>query len=143
MTHFNASVNKDIVRTTPPNLQSSMDVQPPIGETPPQLLAQEAAEGPRGAAWRLMHLIMEGDPRAIVAVTSLDDDRLAQYLLEFLALGTWAGKPFVPPLSVRTPHAKTRLRTLFLPASGMEPVRALRILLAAVHDKRSAMRQAA
>src|SRR5260370_24235785 len=98
MAHFDPSANKDIASSnTPPNLQSSMDVQPPIGETPPQLLAQEAAEGPRGAAWRLMHLIMEGDPHAIVAVTSLDDDRLAQYLLEFLALGTWAGKPFVPP----------------------------------------------
>jgi len=143
MAYFDTSANKDLVSTTPPNLRSSIDVQPPIGETPLQLLAQEATEGRRGAAWRLMHLIMEGDPRAIVAVTSLDDDRLAQHLLEFLALGTWAGKPFVPPLSVRTPHAKTRLRTLFLPASGMEPARALRVLLAAVHDKRSAMREAA
>ncbi len=143
MAYFDTSANKDLVSTTPPNLRSSIDVQPPIGEIPLQLLAQEAAEGRRGAAWRLMHLIMEGDPRAIVAVTSLDDGRLAQYLLEFLALGTWAGKPFVPPLSVRTPHAKTRLRTLFLPASGMEPARALRVLLAAVHDKCSAMHEAA
>src|SRR6266571_1342488 len=120
-----------------------MDVEPPIGETPPQLLAQEAAEGRRGAAWRLLHLIMEGNLRAISAATSLDDDRLAQHLLEFIALGTWAGKPFVAPLSVRTAHAKTRLRTLFLPASGVEPARAMRVLLAAVRDKRPAMREAA
>ncbi len=143
MAHFDPSANEDLANNTPPNLQSSVDVQPPIGETPPQLLAQEAAEGRRGAAWRLLHLIMEGDQRAIAAVTSLDDDRLAQHLLEFIALGTWAGKPFVAPLSVRTPHAKIRLRTLFLPASGMEPARAMHVLLDAVRDKRPAMREAA
>src|SRR5437899_89915 len=103
MAHFDPAANKDLASNTSPNLQSSVDVQPPIGETPPQLLAQEAAEGRRGAAWRLLHQIMEGDPRAIAAVTSLDDDRLAQHLLEFIALGTWSGKPFVAPLSVRTP----------------------------------------
>jgi HEAT repeat protein len=142
MTHFDASANKDRAVNTPTNHQPSIDIQPPIGETPPQLLAQQAAEGHRRAAWRLMHWIMEGDPRAIATVTSLDDDRLAQYLLEFIALGTWAGKPFVAPLSVRTAHAKTRLRTLFLPTSGMDPARAMRILLAAVYDKRPAIREA-
>lgn len=126
-----------------PNSQSPIDVQPPVGGTPPQLLVQQASEGRRGAAWRLLLLIMEDDPQAIAAVTSFDDDRLAQNLLEFLALGTWAGKPFVPPLAVRTAHAKTRLITLFLPASGMKPERAMRVLLAAVHDNRPAMREAA
>jgi len=143
MAHFEASADKDVTSNMSPNPQVSINVQPPIGGTSPQLLAQQAAEGRRGAAWRLMHWIMEGDPRAIAAVTSLDDDRLAQNLLEFLALGTWAGKPFVPPLSVRTAHAKTRLITLFLPASGMEPARAMRVLLAAIHDNRPAMREAA
>jgi hypothetical protein len=143
MAHFDAYTDKDVVSNMSPNAQSPIDDQPPIGEAPPQLLAQQAAEGRRGAAWRLLHLIMEGDPHAIAAVTSLDDDRLAQNLLEFLALDTWAGKPFVPPLTVRTAHAKTRLITLFLPASGMEPARAMRILLAAAHDNRPTMREAA
>jgi HEAT repeat protein len=143
MAYFDASANEEGVNKMSPSSQSPINGQPPIGETPVQLLAQQAAEGRRGAAWRLLHLIMEGDPHAIAVATSLDDDRLAHNLLESLALSTWAGKPFVPPLAVRTAHAKTRLITLFLPASGMESARAMRILLVAVHDKRSAMREAA
>ena len=68
--------------------QPAVDVTPPIGVTPPQVLAQDAAAGRRGAAWRLLYWIMEDDPRAVVAVSSLDDDRLAQHLLEFIALKT-------------------------------------------------------
>src|SRR5260370_31793011 len=85
--------------------QTPIDVTPPVGETPPQVLAHEAATGRRGAAWRLMHWIVTDDSRAIVAVASLDDDRLAQLLLEFIALGTWAGKPFVVPAALRSGHA--------------------------------------
>src|SRR2546425_837326 len=85
-----------------PPEQSGADVAPPIGITPPQILAHDAAAGRRGAAWRLMVWIMENDPRAIIAVSSLDDDRLAQNLLEFIALGTWAGRPFVVPVLLRS-----------------------------------------
>src|SRR6516165_12091859 len=95
------------------NMPAASDVAPPIGITPPQILAREAAAGKRGAAWRLMVWIIQNDPRAVIAVSSLDDDRLAQNLLEFIALGTWAGKPFVVPVPLRTPLARTRLRTLF------------------------------
>jgi len=116
------------------------DVAPPVGITPPQILARDAAAGRRGAAWRLMHWIMEDDPRAVMAVSSCEDDRLAQNLLEFIAMGTWAGKPFVVPRPLRSPHARTRLRTLFLPGSGMEPARAEQVLLAGARDKRPAMR---
>src|SRR5215471_15713783 len=123
--------------------QSSADVAPPIGITPPQVLAQDAAAGKRGAAWRLMVWIMENDPRAIVAVSSLDDDRLAQNLLEFIALGTWAGKPFVVPVPLRSPLARTRLRTLFLPGAGIDSVRAERVAMSAAHDKRPAVRETA
>src|SRR5258707_15767909 len=125
--------------TAPPE-QSPVDVAPPIGITPPQILAQDAAAGRRGAAWRLMHWIMEDDPRAMLAVSSSEDDRLAQNLLEFIAMGTWAGKPFVVPRPLRSPHARTRLRTLFLPGSGMEPARAQQVLMAGARDKRPAMR---
>jgi HEAT repeats len=119
------------------------DVAPPVGITPPQILAQDAAAGKRGAAWRLMVWIMENDPRAIVAVSSLDDDRLAQNLLEFIALGTWAGKPFVVPVPLRTPLARTRLRTLFLPGAGIDSVRSERVAMSAARDKRPAMRETA
>jgi len=125
---------------TPPT-QSSADVAPPVGITPPQILAADAAAGRRGAAWRLLYWIIENDPRAVVAVASLDDDRLAHHLLEFIALGTWAGKPFVIPAPIRTAYARTRLRTLFLPGSGVESIRAERVLLAAMHDNRPAMRE--
>lgn len=143
MTTYDSSSKPNMTtaqNTVPPN-QPSADVAPPIGITPPQILAQDAAAGRRGAAWRLMVWIMENDPRAIVAVNSLEDDRLAQYLLEFIALGTWAGKPFVVPVPLRTPHARTRLRTLFLPGSGIETTRAERVLMSAVHDNRPAMRE--
>ncbi len=126
-----------------PPEQSSADVAPPIGITPPQILAQDAAAGRRGAAWRLLVWIMENDPRAIIAVSSLDDDRLAQNLLEFIALGTWAGKPFVVPVSLRSPLARTRLRTLFLPGAGIDSVRAQRVAMSAVRDKQSAVRETA
>ncbi len=121
--------------------QSPADVAPPVGDTPPQVLARDAAAGRRGAAWRLMLWIMENDPRAVVAVSSLDDDRLAENLLGFIATGTWAGKPFVVPIPLRTAHARTRLRTLFLPGSGIEYERAERVLLAHAQDKNPAMRE--
>jgi len=123
--------------------QSPADVAPPVGVTPPQVLAQEAAAGRRGAAWRLLHWIMEDDLRAIVAVASLDDDGLAQHLLAWIALGTWAGQPFLVPTRLRSPYARMRLRTLFLPGSGIDSLRAERVLTAALHDSRPAMRETA
>ncbi len=128
---------------TAPLEQIDNDVTPPIGVTPPQILAQDAAEGRRGAAWRLLYWIMENDPRAVVAVSSLDDDRLAQHLLEFIATGTWAGKPFVVPPPLRSSHARNRLRTLFMPGAGIDPGRTERILLKAIHDKRPLVRETA
>src|SRR3989454_2799670 len=119
-----------------PPEQSSADVAPPIGITPPQILAHDAAAGRRGAAWRLLYWIMENDPRAVIAVSSIEDDRLAHHLLEFIAIGTWAGKPFVVPRPLRSALARTKLRTLFLPGSGMEPARAEHVLLSGMSDKR-------
>src|SRR5215470_2546053 len=109
MANFDASTDEELVNKRP------LNSQPPVGEVPPLLLARDAAEGRRGAAWRLLHWIMEGDPRAFLAVSSLDDERLARHLLEFIALGTWAGKPFVVPGALRSPLARMHLRTLFLP----------------------------
>ncbi|MBE3561292.1 MAG: HEAT repeat domain-containing protein, partial [Ktedonobacteraceae bacterium] len=136
-----------VSQVAPPAQQAAPGAQPlptpppPVGTTPPQILATEAASGRRGAAWRLLHWIMEDDPRAILAVTGLDDDRLAGYILEFIALGTWAGKTFVVPVPLRTPLARTHLRSLFLPGSGMNRQRAWRVLLKALHDSRPALRE--
>ncbi len=132
---------RTIVSDTLPPVQAANDVAPPVGDTPPHILAQQAADGRRGAAWRLMVWIMESDPRAVVAVSSLDDDRLAENLLGFIATGTWAGKSFVVPVLLRSAHARTRLRTLFLPGSGIDYERAERVLLSHVHDKQPAMRE--
>ena len=129
------------VYETPPSEHAPADVAPPVGITPPQILAQDAAAGRRGAAWRLMVWIMENDPRAIVAVSSLEDDRLAQNLLEFIAMGTWAGKPFVVPAPLRSSYTRTRLRTLFLPGAGIDSVRSRRVAMSAARDKRPAMRE--
>src|SRR6266576_1458998 len=123
--------------------QIDNDVTPPIGVTPPQILAQDAAAGRRGAAWRLLYWSMENDPRAVIAVSSIEDDRLAHHLLEFIAIGTWAGKPFVVPRPLRSAFARTKLRTLFLPESGMEPARAEHVLLSGMSDKRPGVRETA
>jgi len=139
LSQTNMSASSDSV---PPE-QLVPDVAPPIGITPPQILAHDAAEGKRGAAWRLLVWIIENDPRAIIAVSSLDDDRLARYLLEFIALGTWAGKPFVVPVPLRSPLARTRLRTLFLPGAGIDSTRAQRVAMSAARDNRSAVRETA
>jgi hypothetical protein len=145
MRNFDSSPHTDVaIDADVPSLPSSnnaADVTPPIGITPPQLLAQDAAAGRRGAAWRLLYWVIENDPRAMIAVSSLEDDRLAHHLLEFIALGTWAGKPFVVPPPLRSAHARTRLRTLFLSGSGMDTSRAERVLLATMNDKRAAMRE--
>jgi HEAT repeat protein len=121
----------------------SSDVAPPVGTTPPYMLAQDAAAGRRGAAWRLLHWIMENDPRAIEAISALKDERLAQNFVEFIALGTWAGKPFHVPAPLRTPYARTRLRTLFVSPSGIDARIGERVLLADLHDDRQAVREAA
>jgi hypothetical protein len=126
-----------------PTPQPQADVTPPIGVTPPQVLAQDAANGRRGAAWRLLYWVIENDPRAVVAISSLNDDRLAQHLLEFIATGTWAGKSFVVPPPLRSPIARTRLRTLFQPGAGFDSARTERILTAAMRDKRTAVRETA
>jgi hypothetical protein len=131
------------VPAPPPPEPSVSEVTPPIGETPPDELARDAAAGRRGAAWRLMFWILNNDPRAMMAVSSLDDDRLAQHLLEFMALGTWAGKPFVVPLPLRSHYARTRLRTLFMPGAGIPEERVKRVLVQALFDPRDQLRESA
>jgi hypothetical protein len=131
------------IQTYQPLPQPSLDQLPPIGVTPPRVLAREAAEGRRGAAWRLMHLLVEEeeeDGAVMSSVASLGDDRLARFMIEFLASGTWAGKPFTPPPAVYSSEARTRLRSMFLPEAGMDPARAERVLLEAVHDAHSPLR---
>src|SRR6266849_9027209 len=146
MTSFDPSSKAKLVTSadvTSPE-QPAVDVTPPVGITPPQILAQDAATGRRGAAWRLLYWVIENDPRAVVAVASLDDDRLARHLLEFIAMGnTWAGKPFVVPVPLRSAYARTRMRTLFLPSSGIDSIRAGRVLAMSMHDRRPAIRETA
>ncbi len=124
-------------------IDHAAQAMPPVGGTPPQVLAHDAAEGHRGGAWRLLYWIIENDPRALQAVASQEDDHLAQHLLEFIALGSWAGKPFVVPPPFRSSYARMRLSTLFLPRSGMEPARAQRVLFQAARSPQPAVREAA
>ena len=143
MTQFNSSTQTNGLPSEawPPE-PSTLAGVPPLGVTPPQLLAQQAAEGQRGAAWRLLYLIIENDPRAVEAISSFADDRLAGHLLEFIALGTWAGKQFVIPPPLRSPFARTRLRTLFVSQAGIPQERGERVLLVALRDRRTPVREA-
>jgi hypothetical protein len=142
------SFSPDPLPSTPPpgfeeEIDQSAQTMPPVGITPPQVLAHDAAEGHRGGAWRLLYWIIENDPRALQAVASQEDDHLAQHLLEFIALGSWAGKPFVVPPPFRSSYARMRLSTLFLPRSGMEPTRAQRVLFQAARSPQPAVRETA
>ena len=117
---------------------------PTISDSSPQVLACEAAAGRRRAAWPLLQWIMDnGGASAAAFIDSLDDDRLARYLLEWIALGTWAGKPFVVPASLRSPVARMHLCTVFQPKEGIHASRAVRVLIEALHDDRPALRRTA
>ena len=116
---------------------------PPVGTTPPETLAAQAAEGKRGAPWRLFHWIAEGNREAIEAVWSVRDPRLLTYFLEWLALGTWAGKPFTLPKDMRQPYFRTQVRTLFLPGPGPMERLARQVLVNGLHEQRSAVREVA
>lgn len=144
MTQFDSSLQPTDIppQDWPPAPQAPAGA-PPLGVTPPQALAQQAANGRRGPAWRLLYLIIENDPGAVAAVCSFANDRLVENLLEFIALGTWAGQPFVIPPPLRSPFARTRLRTLFVPPSGIPQERSERVLLRALSDTRTPVREAA
>ena len=116
---------------------------PPVGTAPPALLAAQAAEGKRGAAWRLFHWIAQGNREAIEAVRTCPDDRLLTYVLEWLALGTWAGKPLNVPKALRQPHFRRQALTLFLPGPGPTEGLTRRVLLKGLHDGRPAVRATA
>ncbi len=116
---------------------------PPVGDTPPALLAAQAAEGKRGAAWRLFHWIAQGNREAIEAVRNCPDDHLLSCFLEWLALGTWAGQPFKLPAELRQPYFRRQVFTLFLPGPGPTEELALRVLLNGLHDRRPAVRATA
>jgi len=76
MMQFDSSTQTNEIppKVWPPE-PSTLAGVPPVGVTPPQVLAQQAADGRRGAAWRLLYLIIENDPQAVAAVSSLADDR--------------------------------------------------------------------
>ncbi|HET8910602.1 MAG TPA: HEAT repeat domain-containing protein [Ktedonobacteraceae bacterium] len=116
------------------------DVLPPIGITPPQILARDAARGSRGAAWRLLLAISKNEPQAVLAVSSTTDEQLVRNLVECIALGSWAGKSFTLPAQLRSAYARMRLRTLFLPGAGIDTNLALRVLTEVARDARPGMR---
>ncbi len=120
-----------------------LPLEAPLVDAVSQFLVREAADGRRGAAWQLLHRLMKDDPQVMAVVASLDDERLEQYVLEFIALGTWAGKPFVVPALLRSPSARMHLGTLFLPGRGIDPRQTERMLIAALHDSRPALRKVA
>ena len=146
---FAKSSSDDISEAQPslsrqPEQQDAPEMPPPpVGDASPALLAAQAAEGKRGAAWRLFHWIAEGNREAIEAVRTCSDDRLLAYFLEWLALGTWAGKPFKLPAELRRPHFRRQVLTLFLPGPGPAEGLTRQALLNGLHDRRPAVRAVA
>jgi hypothetical protein len=116
---------------------------PPVGTAPPATLVAQAAQGRRGSAWRLFHWLNEENREAIEAVRSYTDARLFAYFLEWLALGTWAGKTFKLPAAMRQPHFRTLIRTLFLPGVGASADLAKQLLFSSGRDPRPEVRQEA
>jgi hypothetical protein len=91
----------------------------------------------------LFHWIAQGNREAIEAVRNVPDGRLLTYFLEWLALGTWAGKPFKVPRQMRQPHVRTQVLSLFLPGPGPADRLVLQVLLTGLHDRQSTVRAAA
>lgn len=116
---------------------------PPVGTTPPAALVAQAAQGKRGAAWRLLHWIGEDNREAIEAVKQYPQGRLLELLLEWLAVGTWAGKPFQVPRAMRQPHFRTQVRTLFLSGSGAPEGLVRQVLCAGLRHPQAAVRETA
>lgn len=116
---------------------------PSVGATPPAELVVQAAQGRRGAAWRLFHWMSEESREAIEAGRSYPDERLFTYFLEWLALGTWAGKTFKLPAAMRQPHFRTQIRTLFLPGPSASDALAKQVLYNGLRDSRPEVRQEA
>lgn len=110
---------------------------PPVGTTPAAELVAAAAQGKRGAAWRLLHWIGEDNREALEAMQNCSDARLFEHLLEWLALGTWAGKPFKVPTALRQPSLRNKVRVLILSAApaGLPQ----QVLLAGLRDARPAL----
>ena len=75
MARYDASSNQNTPARADAFTTPATDVTPEVGSTHPLILAQQAAEGRRGAAWRLMLWILEDDPRAVEAVAASQDDR--------------------------------------------------------------------
>ncbi len=123
--------------------QDSADEAPPVGTTPPAQLAALAVQGKRGAAWRLLHWIGEDSQEAIEAIRQFPDRHLLELLLEWLALGAWAGKPLKVPRAMRQPHLRTQVRTLFLPGSGAPEDVVKAVLIAGLHHPQEAVRETA
>ncbi len=124
--------------------QSSADeAPPPVGAAPPASLVTPAAQGKRGAAWRLLHWVEEDNLEAIDAIRRSSDRRLLELLLEWLAMGTWAGKLFRVPASMRQPHFRTQISTLFLPGSGAPAGLVKTVLCDGLHHPVPAVRETA
>ncbi len=123
--------------------QALADDAPSVDDISLQDLVQEAAIGRRSAAWQLLHRIKNNDETAIAAINALDDDHLAHHLLEWIALGTWAGKPFVAPAYLYSPVSRMHLHTIFLAREGLDSSRVERVLTTALHDDQPALRQTA
>lgn len=126
-----------------PERPDAADEAPPVGTTPPAQLAALAVQGKRGAAWRLLHWIGEDHPEAIDVIRQFPDRRLLELLLEWLARGTWAGKPLKVPRAMRQPHVRTQVRTLFLPGSGVPADVVKAVLIGGLHHPQAAVRETA
>jgi hypothetical protein len=127
--------------TAPEGQSAALAGPPPVGTTPPAALAALAAQGKRGAAWRLFHWIGDENQEALEAVRRFPDRRLLDLFLEWLALGTWAGKPFQVEREMRQPHFRTRISTLFLPGAGAPEALVVEVLRAALHHPQAAVRE--
>jgi hypothetical protein len=146
-------VSQQPAEVVPGGLIESMEIEsqmvvseappPPVGTTPPVTLAALAAEGSRGAAWRLLHWIGEENQEAVAAIRMFPDSRLLEGLLEWLALGTWAGKPLQTPRAMRQPRFRTQVSALFLPGVGASAERLHAVLGKGLHHPQAAMRATA
>ena len=83
---------------------------------------------------------LRSNPQAIRAVVWYPGPQLLIHLLDWLALGVWAGKRLAFPSDTNELQARTKIRSLFLPGPGWAGQYGQLVLCVGLHDPRTPVR---
>lgn len=103
-------------------------------------LVAAAAAGEGIAAQHCIAFLLADDPLALQAAAQYPGPDLLERCLEWLALGTRAGKRVAFPAGISETAARAKIRQLFLPGPGRPNARGRQVLCAGLHHRRAQIR---